>query len=63
VIYIRAMTLWDGVGAEGRWNDGVKETEGRKKNDHFRSLRYFNVPTGVSCGSDGGSEGGGTLFY
>lgn len=49
------MTLRDGVGASraGRMT-GLKKLREEEKNDHFRSLRYFNVLTGVSCGSDGG---------
>jgi len=42
---------------------GLKKLRDEKKNDHFRSLQYFNVPTGVPCGSDGGIGVAGTLFY
>lgn len=55
------MTLRDGIiASRGGGMTGLKALREEEKNDHFRSLRYFNVPTGVSCGSDGvggGSEG------
>jgi len=36
---------------------GLKRLREEKKNDHFGSLRYFNRPDGVSCGSRGRDKG------